>query len=346
MDRFDSGFSIIDNIEVFDNGLTGEELETIKKIFDRNPVPVALLRVEKGKYNCIYRNRKMEEIYDVFADISEDLAKNLEDAALKEKSYTLSRYSVAKDKHLEVFLYPYKKGYCGCMLNDVTDFQSEQIRTKEYLRAQMERQTKYYWQTIDLMSALIEHRSNESGVHVAKIKYYTRCLLENLANMYPDLKIDRDDIEDIVKLSPLHDIGKIGIPDCILLKPGKLSMEEFEVMKKHTVIGAQISRSLPYVDNDRRRVYAYEICKYHHERFDGKGYPEGLSGREIPLCAQVVGLADAYEALTSKRVYKEAYSHEKSMKMLVNGECGTFSQRLIKCLMKVSEQFEAIRSHF
>lgn len=132
----------------------------------------------------------------------------------------------------------------------------------------------------------------------------------------------------------LHDIGKIAIPDEVLLKPGRLTPEEFEIMKTHTTKGCEILESLNYAQDEEYYRYSYEICRHHHERWDGKGYPDGLKGNQIPIWAQVVALADVYEALTGERVYKPVYSHEKALSMIVNGECGQFNPELLNCFLE------------
>ena len=133
----------------------------------------------------------------------------------------------------------------------------------------------------------------------------------------------------------LHDIGKIAIPDSVLKKPGKLTEEEFETMKQHTVMGCEILQTLDYVQNEEYFDYCYEICRHHHERWDGRGYPDGIAGDAIPLCSQVVGLADVYDALTNERVYKPAYSHKEAVAMICGGECGSFNPDLIDCFTQV-----------
>ena len=142
----------------------------------------------------------------------------------------------------------------------------------------------------------------------------------------------------IATASALHDIGKIGIDEKILNKPGKLTKEEFEAMKQHTIIGARMLDRLKMYHDEEMMKYAYEICRWHHERYDGKGYPDGLKGEEIPISAQVVSLADVYDALVSDRVYKKAYAHEKAMEMILNGECGMFNPLLLECLVEIQDK--------
>ena len=142
----------------------------------------------------------------------------------------------------------------------------------------------------------------------------------------------------ITMASSLHDIGKIGIDDKILNKPGKLTKEEFEIMKTHTLIGADMLESMGIYQNEKLIKIAYQICRWHHERYDGKGYPDGLKGEEIPIAAQVVSLADVYDALSSERVYKKAFSHEKTMEMIRTGECGQFNPLLLECLVDIQDE--------
>ena len=133
----------------------------------------------------------------------------------------------------------------------------------------------------------------------------------------------------------MHDVGKISIPDRILNKPGRLTEEEFEIMKQHTVKGCEILQNIPDIIDEGVYKYSYDICRHHHERWDGRGYPDGLSGDDISIWAQVVSVADVYDALTAERVYKKAFSHEKAVQMIHDGECGTFSPKLLKAFDEV-----------
>ena len=197
---------------------------------------------------------------------------------------------------------------------------------------------------VDVLSTIIEYRSIETGNHVMRIRQYTRVLLEKVMETYPEYNLTPEDISSVASASALHDIGKISIPDSILGKPGKLTDEEFAIMKTHTTNGAEILKNLNDVGDRKYLRYAYNICLYHHERWDGGGYPEGLVGDQIPICAQVAGIADVYDALTSDRVYKEAYSHNKAINMILNGKCGAFSPKVLECLKKVRSEFLRIHS--
>ena len=195
---------------------------------------------------------------------------------------------------------------------------------------------------VDAMSTIIEYRSVESGQHILRIRHYTQILLEEVVRCCPEYQLTERVISIICSASALHDIGKIAIPDSILLKPGKLTAEEREIMRTHTTTGCEILKTLVNVAEEEYLRYAHNICHYHHERWDGRGYPEGLSGDDIPICAQVVGLADVYDALTTKRVYKDAVSFAQAVNMILKGECGTFSPKLLECFKHVTHLYEEL----
>ena len=195
---------------------------------------------------------------------------------------------------------------------------------------------------VDALSSIIEHRSAESGQHILRIRHFTQILLEEVRRSCPEYQLEERVIPIIASASAMHDIGKIAIPDAILMKPGPLTEQEREIMKTHAITGCQILDTVGDMGDPEYLRYAHNICHYHHERWDGGGYPEGLKGEQIPICAQVVGLADAYDALTSKRVYKDAYSFSKAVNMIFKGECGLFSPKLLECFKHVVGKFEAL----
>lgn len=190
---------------------------------------------------------------------------------------------------------------------------------------------------INILGHIVEFRNGESGMHVHHIQTITRLLLRRLVQKTDKYDLTEKDILQIITASSLHDIGKITIDDKILNKPGKLTDEEFAIMKTHAAAGANMLRDLPIYQEKKSLVHvAYQICRWHHERYDGKGYPDGLKGEDIPISAQVVALADVYDALTSERCYKKAFSHEKSMEMIMDGQCGAFNPLLLECLKDIS----------
>lgn len=194
---------------------------------------------------------------------------------------------------------------------------------------------------INVLAHIVEFRNGESGMHVHHIKQLTSILLQNLIEKTDKYHLTENDILLISTASSLHDIGKISIDDKILNKPGRLTAEEFEVIKTHSVIGAEMLNDLHNTHNYPLFDKAYEICRWHHERYDGKGYPDGLKGEEIPISAQVTSLADVYDALTSNRCYKKAFTHEKAMEMILDGQCGAFNPVLLQCLKDCEKQILA-----
>lgn len=195
---------------------------------------------------------------------------------------------------------------------------------------------------VDTLSSIIEYRSVESGQHILRIRHFTKILLEEVVRCCPEYNLTEPVISIICSAAALHDIGKISIPDAILMKPEKLTAEEMLIMKTHAVTGCRILDSLADVADGEYLRYAHNICHYHHERWDGGGYPEGLSGESIPICAQVVGLADVYDALTTRRSYKEAFSFSQAVNMILKGECGAFSPKLLECFKHVTDRFEEL----
>lgn len=193
---------------------------------------------------------------------------------------------------------------------------------------------------IEILSHIVEFRNGESGLHVLHIRIITEALLKQLAKKTNRYNLNTKKINLISNVSALHDIGKISIPEEILNKPGKLTPEEYEIIKTHSIIGAEMLENVPYYQDEELVQVARDICRWHHERYDGGGYPDGLAGDDIPVSAQVVALADVYDALTSRRVYKPAYSHEEALRMIMNGECGAFSPLLLECLCSVKPYLE------
>lgn len=192
----------------------------------------------------------------------------------------------------------------------------------------------------DILSNIVESRNGESGLHVLHIRILTEMLLKRLLEKTDKYPLTPMDISVISNASSFHDIGKMALPMEILNKPGRLTAEEFEVMKTHSIEGANLLKDIPAWEKEPLVKMGYEICRWHHERYDGKGYPDGLSGDEIPIAAQVVSVADVYDALRSKRVYKPSYSHEKTIDMIMNGECGVFNPILLECLNDISDDLE------
>jgi HD-GYP domain-containing protein (c-di-GMP phosphodiesterase class II) len=187
---------------------------------------------------------------------------------------------------------------------------------------------------------LLEHRCKSEGPHFLRIQIIVETILRCLMKKTDKYKLTEEEKQLICIASSLHDVGKAAIPSEILDKPGKLDPEEYEIIKTHTLMGVQILKSFPSEGDGRLLYYSYQICRWHHERYDGHGYPDGLSGEDIPISAQVAGLADAYDALTSKRPYKEAFSHHQAIAMIETGACGAFAPLLLECLAECADELQ------
>ena len=190
---------------------------------------------------------------------------------------------------------------------------------------------------IHILSGIVEFRNGESGQHILNVQTLTEMFMRELLNITDEYRITEDDMNLIPKAAALHDIGKISVPSSILNKPGALSSSEFTVMKAHTTEGYTILRSIEAYKDDPLIMMASAVCRWHHERYDGRGYPDGIAGDDIPIAAQLVSLADVYDALTSERCYKKAYPHEMTVNMILRGECGKFNPVLIECFKNLAD---------
>ena len=212
----------------------------------------------------------------------------------------------------------------------LTALVSDQIHEKEKNNQMM----------IEILSQIVEFRNGESGLHVLHIKVLTEMLLEEILKKTDRYRLTPELCQMIFIASSFHDIGKIGIDEKILNKPGRLTVEEFNEMKKHTLIGASMLSKMERYKEEPLIHIAYQICRWHHERYDGSGYPDGLVGDEIPISAQIVSLADVYDALISERAYKKGFTHERTIEMILGGECGIFNPILIECFMEIEQKIK------
>lgn len=247
----------------------------------------------------------------------------------------------------EIIMKPFEPYVVKRRVQNIVELNQHRLNQEELIEEQAARLRESNSAMIDALSSIIEYRSAETGQHIRRIRIFTKALLHDVALSYPEYGLENSEIQMIVSASSMHDIGKIAIPDAILNKPGRLTKEEFEIMKTHTLIGASMLDSLEMFRNEKLVQVAYQICRWHHERYDGKGYPDGLKGEEIPIAAQVVAMADVYDALVSERVYKKAFSHEKAIEMILNGECGVFNPILLGCLVDIQDRLkEELQSGF
>lgn len=288
-------------------------LRTLSKNGTLNDIPVIMITGEASGHEEV-------EAYDL--GVSEVIRKPIES------------YVVIKRVQTIIDLYIHK--------NNLEELVKKQMSSLE----EQERRLKTInTQVIETLSSVVEFRNLESGMHIKRIKYFTKVLLEYAKDLYPELELNTERIDMISSAATMHDVGKISIPDTILLKPGKLTNEEFDLMKSHTIRGCEIIKSVSARINDEYFRICYDIAGYHHERYDGRGYPHKLSGEEIPFEAQYVAVADVYDALVSERCYKKAFTTEQAYNMIINGECGVFSQKVMKCFELAREKFEELAAH-
>jgi len=232
-------------------------------------------------------------------------------------------------------------------LEKLVEEQTETVKIQyKLLEAQAEELQQNNENIIEILGSVVEYRDVESGEHIKRVKYFSKILATYLMEEYPECGLTPEKIAIITSASALHDIGKIAIPDNVLLKPGKFTDEEFAIMKTHTTKGGQILNDIRGAWDEDYGAACYDICMYHHERYDGRGYPKGLKGEEIPISAQIVSVADVYDALVQKRVYKDAFSLEEAYQMIMDGKCGAFSPKLLHCFSKAKAEFEEMAERF
>lgn len=313
-----------------------------------------VIEAENGKVALEKLKEYGEEISAILLDIVMPVMDGIE--VLKEMNRTGDIASVpvvmitgesGDEKTLEVYQMgisdyinkPFNPDIVYRRVNNVVDLYAHRRNLEKKVREQKEvldmqakklRESNQF--VIDALSTTVEFRNVESGDHIKRMRLLTRIFLEASRMYYP---LTDEEIIAISSASALHDIGKIAIPDSILLKPGKLTTEEFEIMKTHTTRGCDILESLNYTQDMQYYQYCYDICRHHHERWDGGGYPDRIAGDDISIWAQAASLADVYDALTSKRVYKDAYSRKQAVEMILGGECGVFNPKLIESFMKI-----------
>lgn len=252
----------------------------------------------------------------------------------------LSRYDIA-----ECICAPFDSSLIKLRIKNIIklyQYQNTMQKQHKLLKLQSDRLMKNNETIIDALGDIVEYRNVESGEHIRRVKEYTKILATEAMKSFPEFGLTPDKVSIIVTASPLHDIGKIALPDKILMKPGRLTDQEFEYIKSHTISGCEILDNMNAVWSDEYAKVCKEICHSHHERYDGSGYPDGLRGSEIPLSAQLVSIADVYDALTNERVYKDAIPKDHAFRMIINGECGVFSPKLMECLRNVRTEFENV----
>ncbi len=231
---------------------------------------------------------------------------------------------------VDVISKPFFMNFLKCRIGNVVELYRHREDLEALVEEKVNRLEIINKSMVEALANIIEFRDCESGEHVKRISGLTKILMTEVTRMYPEYYLSKEEIDKIATASILHDVGKIAIPDNILNKPGRLTKEEFEIMKLHTVKGCEILANIPNLIDEDIYNYSYDICRHHHERWDGRGYPDGIKGDEISIWAQAVAIVDVYDALISPRVYKAAYEHEVAVNMIYNGECGTFNPKVLE----------------
>lgn len=239
---------------------------------------------------------------------------------------------------IDVITKPFMPHFLRCRIKNIIELYGHRNELEQIVAEQVKRLSDLNQSMVETLATLIEFRDCESGEHVKRICGLTKILMTQVSDMYPEYYLPAKEIDKIVTSSVLHDVGKISIPDNILNKPGRLTKEEFEIMKLHTVKGCEILQNIPNIMDEGIYNYSYDICRHHHERWDGRGYPDGLSGDDISIWAQVVSVADVYDALTAERVYKKAFTHDTAVEMINNGECGAFNPKVLRAFEAVMDK--------
>ena len=278
---------------------------------------------------------------------SEGLEERLVDGCM-EKDLPYRRIT-GKDKNAYVWMEAKKyidvnENTAIITLHNEKIIQNTVIKMERELIKKEQDMAKQYWDMVSLLTTVLNHNQLVESGYQDDISFYTKQVYLQLQKKYPEYGITDEEIASVAHLAPIHDIGKIKVPIEILNKNGKLTDEEMNVVKQHPLVGAAMTQRFPEgITTEKLNQYSYEICRHHHERYDGSGYPDGLKGNAIPMCAQVVGIVDAYDALINDRPYKRKYEPEEAIRMISNGECGAFSKKLIQCLTAAAKQPEWLK---
>lgn len=235
---------------------------------------------------------------------------------------------------VDVIMKPYNANFIRRRIDSVIELYRTRNELQQTVVEQYRKLDSLNLNLIEMLASVIEFRDCESGEHVKRISTLTKIVMKEVCELYPEYEMPYSQIIKISNAAVLHDVGKIAIPDNILTKPGRLTPEEFEIMKQHTVKGCAIMESFPKVLDKETYDYAYDICRHHHERWDGRGYPDKLQGDEISIWSQVVAIVDVYDALISPRVYKKMIPHDEAVRMIKAGECGVFNPKILEAFDK------------
>ena len=319
---FDDEYNIID---------TGSGAEAIEILAGDTDISAVLLDILMPEVNGLDVLRAMNKtgriektpVFMITAADSEDMLM---------ESYNLGA--------IDVIIKPFMAQFLRCRVDSVIELYEHRNKLEKIVEKQVARMNEMMRSLVETLAAVIEFRDCESGEHVRRVSLLSEALMREVSNVYEEYRMPEAEIEKIATSAILHDIGKISTPDQILNKPGRLTAEEFDIMKQHTTKGCDILQKIPDVMDAGVYRYGYDICRHHHERWDGRGYPDGLKGDDISIWAQVVSMVDVYDALTSERVYKKGFPKEKALSMIKNGDCGAFNPKLLDVFEDALEKYE------
>ncbi len=329
------------------------QLELLRQIFEND---YNIITAMDGKEAIKQLNQNYKEVVIVLLDMNMPVLNGYQvlqvlKASPVFKDVPIAMVTANTEQSLEVACYsmgavavihkPFVAKNVRKQIDNIVEMYQNSLQLKITLHEQIEKLNMFYENLTDTISSLVEFRDLEVGTHIKRVKGFTKIMAQTYAQLYPEAGLTQEEIAVITRASAMHDIGKIAISDAILLKPDILTMEERQVMMSHTTKGCEILDFLKGVQDTDQLKVCYDICRYHHERYDGNGYPDGLKGDEIPLSAQLVSIVDVYDALVSKRVYKRAFSKKVAYDMIMNGECGVFPPKIIKCFQHAREQIES-----
>ncbi len=250
----------------------------------------------------------------------------------EDKDMLLEAYNLGA---MNIITKPFISYFLKRQLKNVMELYGHKNDLENIVAEQVEKFNSMSRSIVMALANIIEFRDCETGQHVKNVCSITRNIMIRLGKMYPEYKLPMEEIEKISLAAALHDVGKISIPDAILNKPGKLTWQEFQIMKLHTTNGCELLKKVKDILEPDLYKYCYDICRHHHERWDGKGYPDGIAGDKNEIWSQVVAVADVYDALTSERVYKKAFTHDVAIEMIFNGECGQFNPKVLTAFKAV-----------
>lgn len=328
------------------------QIELLRQIFEND---YNIVTAKDGKEAIFQLNKYYKEVVIMLLDLSMPVLNGYQVLQVLKsspvfKDVPIAMVTASMETSLEISCYsmgavavihkPFAAQNVRKQIDNIVEMYQNSLQLKMTLNEQTEKLNMFYENLTDTISNLVEFRDLESGTHIKRVKEFTRLMAEAYAELYPDEGLTNEDIITISRASAMHDIGKIAIPDSILLKPGALTDEERQVMMSHTTKGCDILGCLKGVQDTEHLKVCYDICRYHHERYDGNGYPDKLKGDAIPLSAQLVSIVDVYDALVSNRVYKRAYSKQVAYNMIMEGECGVFSPKILNSFKRARKKIE------